>query len=269
MGIIICSNCGGQFKSTESKCPYCDMIYEPGAENEYKEKLGKIRSDLDVVDNLAEDEVKKDLKKFLTAILISSVISGLIVIFIISGNRVATTGERSINRSMVEREMECAKNFFIETEKWDKLYEEGKYEELVGSIDDYDKYRTNSNREAFMYATNYEHYEFVREYKELMDIEKTIEEHLFSNYYFYRNILREDLDFDLRYIRNRNSYYLITDEEKIVINEKYQGIHETIMSIMELSEEDYEALMSQAIEEDYSYVSYELVENFVSERYGK
>lgn len=60
---VICPNCGGEFKEQSAKCPYCGTMYYPGAEEEYLKKLEHVRTDLEDLGAVPEQETVKAIKK--------------------------------------------------------------------------------------------------------------------------------------------------------------------------------------------------------------
>lgn len=83
MAKVICQNCDAEFDEQEVKCPYCGFLYAPGMEKKYMSDLEDKRQALDVVDDEARADYRKEAttsgKKALRAILIVAAI--LLVIF--------------------------------------------------------------------------------------------------------------------------------------------------------------------------------------------
>lgn len=83
MAKVICQNCDAEFDEKEVKCPYCGFLYAPGMEKKYMSDLEDKRQALDVVDDEARADYRKEAttsgKKALRAILIVAAI--LLVIF--------------------------------------------------------------------------------------------------------------------------------------------------------------------------------------------
>lgn len=60
---VICPNCGGEFEEQNAKCPYCGTMYYQGAENAYLEKLEGVRTDMEELGSVPEQETVKAIKK--------------------------------------------------------------------------------------------------------------------------------------------------------------------------------------------------------------
>lgn len=60
---VICPNCGGEFKEQSVKCPYCGTMYYPGAEEDYLKKLEHVRTDMEDLGAVPEQETVKAIKK--------------------------------------------------------------------------------------------------------------------------------------------------------------------------------------------------------------
>lgn len=61
--MVTCENCGGEFSEQESCCPYCGVIYQPGAERQYWEKMGTIRDDMEALGQTPAELYKKELRQ--------------------------------------------------------------------------------------------------------------------------------------------------------------------------------------------------------------
>ncbi len=83
MAIVKCQNCDAEFDEAEVKCPYCGFLYAPGMEKKYMSDLEDKRQALDVVDDEARADYKKEAtssgKKALRAVIIVAAIILLIV----------------------------------------------------------------------------------------------------------------------------------------------------------------------------------------------
>lgn len=61
--MIKCPHCGAEFGEHEPKCPYCDTLYFPGAEEEFLEQLDDIKEDVEDLKDYSMDEYKESVKK--------------------------------------------------------------------------------------------------------------------------------------------------------------------------------------------------------------
>ena len=58
--LIHCKSCGAEFEENLAKCPYCGTLNYKGAEQEYLNKLKNIQEDMEDLQEVPEDEVKKE-----------------------------------------------------------------------------------------------------------------------------------------------------------------------------------------------------------------
>ncbi|MCR4717607.1 MAG: zinc ribbon domain-containing protein [Lachnospiraceae bacterium] len=118
---IKCVNCGALFDDKEHYCPYCGHITAEEAEEKYMESLEDIREDLgemaDDGQEAAIDESVSVLKKIFKTVAII-----LIIFFIILIGFFLT--KKVFNKSDADWQV---KNY----PKYESLYQEGKYEELL------------------------------------------------------------------------------------------------------------------------------------------
>lgn len=59
---MICPNCGASVEEHLSKCPYCGTMNFAGAEKEYLNELDDLKEDLDDLNDVPDETVKKELK---------------------------------------------------------------------------------------------------------------------------------------------------------------------------------------------------------------
>ena len=81
---VICPNCGGEFKEQSAKCPYCGTMYYPGAEEEYLKKLEHVRTDLEDLGAVPEQETVKAIKKR-AGWAIKLVMAAIIIVLLCAG----------------------------------------------------------------------------------------------------------------------------------------------------------------------------------------
>ena len=60
---IICNSCGAEFEDTLPECPYCGTMNYKGAEMEYFGRLEEVRSDMEQLGSVPEQETRSELKK--------------------------------------------------------------------------------------------------------------------------------------------------------------------------------------------------------------
>ena len=124
---VLCPKCGGEYDTSLAKCPYCGYIHEKGAERKFLNDLEQKRQELDKVDDQARkdylNEWKRDGKSVLRRILIVAAVLIVLVIAVLIIHKLGDAGE---DRDYA-REMVWQHEHFPE---FDRLYEEGKWQEL-------------------------------------------------------------------------------------------------------------------------------------------
>ena len=80
---VTCPSCGAEFDSSKEKCPYCETLYEPGAEKAYMDRLDEIRRDMDDLKSLTVSETKEELKYMVKKIIIGVGIAVAVVILLL------------------------------------------------------------------------------------------------------------------------------------------------------------------------------------------
>ena len=254
--MIKCSNCGADFIPNGDRCPYCGYIYEIGAQQEYMSHLNDIREALDVVDEEAADVYKKTLggagKHIVAVVLILLTFTGVFfagktaINYLSAHGYIGSTADKGIEEIKWQNE-----NF----PKFDKLYEEGNYDELVNEL-----ILNEENWEHSRY--NWEHYDFIS---------------IYSNYLSIRDIYiplienGEIIDYmdGLVY----DSFYLyysewsdpnwygneLTEEEKEFLADKRQyAVDKIIYEYMHFTDEDMQRFLDEGdVYEDSNVLKYE------------
>lgn len=254
--MIKCSNCGAEFIPNGDRCPYCGYIYEIGAQQEYMSHLNDIREALDVVDEEAADVYKKTLgvagKRIVAVVLILLTLTGIFfagktaINYLSAHGYIGSTADKGIEEIKWQNE-----NF----PKFDKLYEEGNYDELVNEL-----ILNEENWEHSRY--NWEHYDFIS---------------IYSNYLSIRDIYiplienGEIIDYmdGLVY----DSFYLyysewsdpnwygneLTEEEKEFLADKRQyAVDKIIYEYMHFTDEDMQRFLDEGeVYEDSNVLKYE------------
>lgn len=159
-----CNSCGGIFEDNLAKCPYCGSMNIGGAEAEYMDKLDDVREDMEDLEDVPMEETRKEfvkqgrfLKKTFGILLI---IVGIIAVII---------GVEEWNGSAYERE--AKKDYLWQQENFpifDKLYEEGKYRELIEVL--------YSDQNAKKPVWKWSHYKFVGAYFATENLADILEE---------------------------------------------------------------------------------------------
>ena len=127
MAIVFCKNCGGDFDASEPKCPFCGYINYSGAEKKYMDDLGKIRENLDDVDDAVVRDNKKMVKKYgiiIGCVAVVVVLVILLVVLISKWNEERIWGDRVDPKEQLLWENEN----FPKLEAW---FDEGNYAAIL------------------------------------------------------------------------------------------------------------------------------------------
>lgn len=252
-----CENCGASYDKGLAKCPYCGTIEPHAAEAEYMRKLRKVRAKLDHVDEMAVDDFKAELKKFLKAFLIAAVIVSVfgVTIYVSGLNR----DEKRYAMSQTEMEEEISdiitlRNYLLQ---WDKMYEEERYDDLCDSMNEA---KTSTD---YFYSNPY--YKFYDAYSDMREAEKDLaKEPPYDSYAIYR-MLYGYANSECAYRRFLSGS--TTAPGDAALKEKLAGINRKIREIPEFTEEVLEDFNKVAY--NGNWVSFEGVEKFIEERWGK
>ena len=256
----ICSNCGGSYDEKEPKCPYCGMINEVGAEKEYKDKLNKIRKDLDNVDELAVIDYKLELKAFLKTFVATLLIVGFIAIMAVSARISQREGVGNGERKAMEAKIEEIKAFRAVTDKWDELYDAGKYDEMCAVI-------ASDNSKVKIY--DWQHDNFYKGYEAYSDTRRKIADALSretSPTYYKADAIHNALYAYYMTISSKSTYKF-TPEEKALFDEEWPKLVKEVCEAFELTEAEFDTLRIKA--DSDSYPDYTEVSHFAEERWGK
>ena len=257
-----CSNCGGSFDEKLPKCPYCGMLNEEAAETEYNKKLDDIRKKLDNVDELAVADYKGDLKTFLKIFLITLIIVGGIAFLTVSTRYAKKNGFLEDERAKMEETIDEIKMQRAYTDKWDVLYDEGKFDELHKEVKE-----VTGDRYLSFY--DWPHNTFVNGYdsfataNEKIDIVASKENPSRSDrtaalqavlYVHYSTVSSKKIS---RY----------TDEEQALFNKMWEELVKYTCETFDMTEHDLETLRIKAGSDGYP--SYSEVSSYVKERWGE
>ena len=130
---VECPNCGAVFDADETRCPYCAYINPEGAEAKYLKNLESRRRELDSVDDQVRSEYRKEIKQGAGKALKAVLIIALILAVVIGGFVYAENRIFNHDREDYAAELAWEHERFPE---YDKLFEEGKYEELIAVLAD-------------------------------------------------------------------------------------------------------------------------------------
>lgn len=256
----ICSNCGGSYKESESKCPYCGMINEVGAEKEYKEKLNKIRKDLDNVDELAVADYKGELKTFFKTFLVTLVIVGFIALSAVTAQLSKRDGFGGGERQAMDAKIAEIKKLRHYTDKWDMLYDAGKYDAMCDSI---------AADNGSMTLFEWQHYNFYTGYQAYYDTRRKMAELAAKDNpasYQIADAIHSALYAYYMTVSSRNTYKY-TPEEQALFETEWPKLVDEVCTAYGLTKEEFDTLRIKAGSD--SYPDYTEVSHYVEERMNK
>ena len=257
-----CSNCGGSFDEKLPKCPYCGMINEVAAENEYNDKLNNIRKKLDNVDELAVADYKGDLKVFFKIFLVTLLVAGVIAFIVRTSGYAKKHGLLEDERAKMEETIETIKTQRAYTDKWDVLYDEGKFDELYQEVKEV-------SGDRYLNFYDWPHNNFVNAYEafatafEKIDIVASKEKPSRSEratalqavlYVHYSDIAPKKVT-------------KFTEDEQALFLEKWDALVQYTCETFNMTERDLDTLRIRAGSDGYP--SYSEVSSYVKERWGE
>lgn len=249
--LIHCKSCGAEFEEDLPKCPYCGTLNYKGAEQEYLNKLENIREGMEDLQEVPEDEVKKEIKqrgKFIGKVIL------IIGILIIGLALLLYWINRSPERDRKEDYLWMQENFPI----MDELYEDENYEELMKFY--LDKMEAQNAVWEWNHADFCNLYLNIMEINEILNMEEQGEE---ITRYDYETLFY--LEWVVRGIPFRDD---IDEEEEIRLEPYYSRILSDLESRWDMSQEDYQIFLEQ-IEKNHGMMNYEDCMNYVEEWYGR
>ncbi len=260
---VTCSDCGGIFDSSEAKCPYCGMIYEPGAEKEYNDKLESIRKNLDNVDDIVVTEIKTELKYFLKMFLISLVVVLTIAAMVISSRkRIEVQKEAKTVRELNDR-IDRLIRFDSNASTWNELYDAGMYDEMYELV--------NSQRRDYIPDISYwSHYDFFCTYGYYYEAKKNCE--LVSSEDSYN---ANELSAALYNLLSLNSalhvdmYKKLSYKDKEFLENCYDELEKETKTLFEISDEEFVKIEEILCHNNSVYISSYECDAFAEERLGK
>lgn len=143
---MICPSCGAKIDGDSPKCPYCETINLPGAQQAYMDKLEDIREDMEQLKDMPGQETKRALKhqgkKLLVIVGVLIVIVGALWLLITASERGDSQAQRQEVLWLQEHKLQ-----------WDEWYEEEQYDLLI------EAYRQELDKKAPVWCWN--HYDFL------------------------------------------------------------------------------------------------------------
>lgn len=263
--LIRCNNCGGTFEDTNTKCPYCEMIYEPGAEKAYMGKLESIRGNLDEVDEIVVTDFKSDMKRSLIVFGISFFICMVLfgaIFGIIAGSR---NKEKKEILSKYYEELDEIASLNKMTTEWDNLYENGEYEKMCESV-----------KSAVLGSASdvgfWKHYGFYMTYSDYLKgmehVQSTKDCNGVISTYDLSNTLQSLLNMYVDLYVNDYSNFSLDDRE--LLAGAYEDLKKEALDVYQISEEEYEDIKIRLTDDDRkTYIGSSDCDEVANERLGK
>ncbi len=126
---IICSSCGAEYDSRETKCPWCGTRTAAGAEREYMEKLSDVKEDLEDLSGLPEQNFRRNAKQQFRQI--RRILIFAAILFLIPLIMILTAEFRE--HAEAKKELAWEKQNYPEL---NTLYQEKRYEELADRVEE-------------------------------------------------------------------------------------------------------------------------------------
>lgn len=260
--IVTCKNCYGQFEDSEAKCPYCDMIYVPGAEKAYMGQMEGIRQNLDKVDDIVVTDFRKNVKRFFVTFLIAfGVVLLLIGVPILIGRLNEAKERKSVPgqiRAQIQQTVEYSKAF----DEWDKMFNEGRYDDV------YELFCDARTEESGKNVGNWKHYDFFYTFDYFRDAIRRMDNYE-ANYAAkldYTNILNDVFTVYVRIFNDSNRNLTLKDRE--ILSGKYEELKDKMLETLDISDEDYEKIRDRLAGDGQTYVSFSDCQNIMNERIG-
>lgn len=147
--MIICPNCGGKFQEQSAKCPYCGTMYYPGAENEYLKNLEHVRTDLEDLGAVPEQETVKAIKRRAGRVIKLAVAAVMVILLCIG---ILAWKNREEPYDAREQYLWRQENY----PKMDELFEKEQYAELYDFIE--------QGTADGIYLSDWEHWPFMMDW---------------------------------------------------------------------------------------------------------
>lgn len=246
---ITCKFCAAEFDEMAAKCPYCGSTNYKGAEAEYFEKLEDVRDNMEELEDVPEEEAKKEFRKqgkFLKTIFI--VLGVLIAIYI--GLSIWT--DYSIKRDEKTNFLWRQQNIPAMNE----LYDQGKYSEMLDIFKGY--YEVED-----VYILDWEHYDFCALYYYLLNTDETLPWDISDeglSKVGYTGVFFDEWQM-MEVLLNH-----LDENEREVLKEYEDIVRKDLEERFQMSEEDVQAFYNK-IQENDGFVSYSMCEEYVDEWY--
>lgn len=260
---MICSNCGADISSEDTKCPYCGVMQYEASEKKYMNDLYKINSDMDNLDKNVRRYALLSIAKSIGYVLIGTAAA------LVIGVAIGRFDYKQYNDSRKERnEIHKAMDWYDDNSaKLDELYTLQRYSEARDIIRNYDG---NTSLMA-----SWEHYNFIQLYDWYYDAFSKVYENVKGQdkaevmEYQFKNGYRHALDLvnmkeNKGSYANRN-YMTCSKEDRQIIDMWVENARDYLVNYAGLSEDD----IRQQIDELYpdGYYDYKLGQSYEDKYY--
>lgn len=262
--LVKCDNCGGSFEDSETKCPYCGMIYEPGAERAFSEKLELIRRGLDEVDGIVVTDFKENLKRFFRVFAISLLVVLAFALFMEATIYNSKKKEKAKYIADFNDNVDMMVIFEKGAKRWNELYEAGNYEEMCTTIDE--------ERMHYNFSVSYwEHYDFYSAYSSYLKGQECVDYTRMYTVPGAKELSRAlFMVFSLYSDVEINSYNKLTYSEKALLGQLYEKLSGEIKDAYGISAKDFEAMKDRLTNGNKStYISSTECDAVAKERLGE
>lgn len=171
--MIKCKNCGADIEENAAMCPYCGELNYKGAEKQYMEHLGDIKTSLEDLSSESTAEIMDEISNVGRTLKRSFIIIGIIILLfggiylfgIIAGVLGNNYYESLYGKSAYKDKVLWLSKYEAEL---NKMYADGQYEEIVEFKDEH--YSDKGNGFSYWkHADFIELYSFYCEYLRLKD----------------------------------------------------------------------------------------------------
>ena len=235
---IICSNCGAKFDGALPQCPYCNAIYETGAEREYMEDLGELKEDLSELSEVPEEAYKKELSKNVKKIIIIMII---VAVLVLAGLGIKALYEKimysSFNKVDTREQLLWENENFPQFDAW---YAEGDYEAILEAEEQAAKEGYSFwNWEHSYFISAYNGYSMCMERRELLTDKEKANEHTFK-------FMLQEVMYQLFF----TDEILYTEEDWEIMQSWRPELEEILYVDMKFTEEEAQELYEKISKDD-------------------
>ena len=240
-----CPYCAAEYDDTLPKCPFCGTMNYKGAEAEYLEKLEDVRSDMEDLGSVPEEETKKEFAKqgkFLKRLLL---IFGIIVLLAIG---LMLWSDRDTKRDAQADYLWKQTNYPI----FDEMYENEEYEELAEIC--------HQAIQEDLPFFEWEHSAFIEALDDFLYTDMILDyeaEGGEMKSYYYEDLLYYGWKTQGSYLEDR-----LSEEELQRIEPYTVRLIEDFNTRWSFTEEEREAFVKEQ-QENYGYVSYDSCKKYI------